>query len=631
MEIPSRDDPAYAQLGYDDSSWEAVSLEVLANTHDPYFSSDSYVPGWTARGFPYLTGYAWYRTRVKVAGDSSDLWLEMPIDIDDAYEVYANGQLLGSMGKFGPNHVTPFYSQPMEFHLPAPDANGDVVLALRFYMQPESAQWNFDAGGMHSPPVIGLGQTVMLLQKLGQNAIVNTAILYPLLGLLELIASIAALWIYVMDRSEQGYLWLTLAFMMEAVLSFYTFLASLTYWITYPAEVLINDVIGSALGPLCWLLFWAYWFRLRAIRLVACAALTLVLLELCCFACLRQPIMGSLISLRWTHSLWLLSTILRIGLATLLVAVTAVGIRQNRTEGWIALPAVALLGITTFSTDLEVFGIPVSYFPFGLRLGIGDISLFVLILVVLCLVVRRFLQSRVRQREMALDVKQAQEVQQVILPEARTTLPGLVVESEYRPAREVGGDFFQIVPDKADGSLLIVAGDVTGKGLKAGMLVALLVGAIRTAARFNSDPLIVLNELNLRLLGRSDAQATCLAIRIEKDGAATLANAGHIAPYLNGEQLTTEGALPLGIMEIAEFSVMHFQLKDDDKLVLMSDGIAEATDAEGTLFGFERVHELLRNATTAAELASAAQRFGQEDDISVIFVTRTSVLEPATA
>ena len=59
---------------------------------------------------------------------------------------------------------------------------------------------------------------------------------------------------------------------------------------------------------------------------------------------------------------------------------------------------------------------------------------------------------------MALDVKQAQEVQQVILPVARTTLPGLVIESEYRPAREVGGDFFQIIPHPADGSLLIVAG-----------------------------------------------------------------------------------------------------------------------------------------------------------------------------
>jgi len=195
----------------------------------------------------------------------------------------------------------------------------------------------------------------------------------------------------------------------------------------------------------------------------------------------------------------------------------------------------------------------------------------------------------------------------------------------------VGGDFFQIIPHKTDGSLLIVAGDVTGKGLKAGMLVALLVGAIRSTERFTSDPELLLSELNQRLIGRNDAQATCLALRIDLDGAVTLANAGHMAPYLNGEPIAMEGALPLGMMEDAEFSLIHFQLKQGDKLVLMSDGIAEATDAEGHLFGFERVLKLLHTATTAAAVANAAQSFGQEDDISVISVIRTPVIEPALA
>jgi len=87
--------------------------------------------------------------------------------------------------------------------------------------------------------------------------------------------------------------------------------------------------------------------------------------------------------------------------------------------------------------------------------------------------------------------------------------------------------------------------------------------------------------------------------------------------------------LPLGMVENAEFSVMHFQLRPDDKLVLMSDGIAEATDAEGHLFGFERVHALLHSAKSAAEVANAAQSFGQADDISVISITRIPVVEPA--
>jgi serine phosphatase RsbU (regulator of sigma subunit) len=247
------------------------------------------------------------------------------------------------------------------------------------------------------------------------------------------------------------------------------------------------------------------------------------------------------------------------------------------------------------------------------------------------LLLHRLLLSVRRQRRMALEVKQAQEVQQVILPEARMTLPGLVIESEYLPALNVGGDFFQIIPHPTDGSLLIVAGDVTGKGLKAGMTVALLVGATRTAAEVNAEPKSVLEALNRRLLGRSDAQATCLALCIAADGEITLANAGHVPPYLNGEPVAMEGALPLGMLPEADFSVMRFKLAEGDRLVLMTDGILEATDANGQLFGFERVCELLRTASSAAEVASAAQRFGQEDDISVISVTRVPVLEPALA
>ncbi len=135
--------------------------------------------------------------------------------------------------------------------------------------------------------------------------------------------------------------------------------------------------------------------------------------------------------------------------------------------------------------------------------------------------------------------------------------------------------------------------------------------------------------MNRRLLRRGDSQATCLALRIESNGEATLANAGHLAPYRNAEPVPMEGALPLGLLENAEFSVMRFQLNDGDKLLLMSDGIAEATDERGQLFGFERVNELLRTAHTAAEVAETATRWGQADDITVLAITLTPKLQPA--
>jgi serine phosphatase RsbU (regulator of sigma subunit) len=251
-------------------------------------------------------------------------------------------------------------------------------------------------------------------------------------------------------------------------------------------------------------------------------------------------------------------------------------------------------------------------------------SQLLLVLVLAVRLVRRLILSIRSQRLMALDVKQAQEVQRVILPESRTTVPGLVIESEYRPALQVGGDFFQIIPHPAEGSLLVVAGDVAGKGLQAGMLVALLVGAIRSTAETTSDPLALLEALNRRLLGRNDAHATCLALNISVDGAVTLANAGHLPPYLNGEPVAMEGALPLGIVAGAEFSVTRFLLQPNDRLVIASDGLAEARDPEGRLFGFDRVQELVQEGKTAAELADAIQVFGQEDDISVITLTRAA-------
>jgi serine phosphatase RsbU (regulator of sigma subunit) len=91
-----------------------------------------------------------------------------------------------------------------------------------------------------------------------------------------------------------------------------------------------------------------------------------------------------------------------------------------------------------------------------------------------------------------------------------------------------------------------------------------------------------------------------------------------------------EGALPLGMKVNAEFSVMRFQFAPGDTLMLMSDGIAEAQDEHGQLFGFDCILQLLKKQISAAEIATVAQNFGQQDDISVLSVTRTAVLKTAS-
>jgi len=170
--------------------------------------------------------------------------------------------------------------------------------------------------------------------------------------------------------------------------------------------------------------------------------------------------------------------------------------------------------------------------------------------------------------------------------------------------------------------VLIVVGDVTGKGMQAGMLVALIVGAIRGALMHSTDPAQILKEVNEQLCERQHAIATCLILRIDPDGTGIIANAGQLSPCLNGVEIEMEGAFPIGIVPDGDVAITSFALKEGDNLFLMSDGVVEATAPDGELFGFERITELLERRASSAEIAIAAQQFGQEDDILVLQVRR---------
>jgi serine phosphatase RsbU (regulator of sigma subunit) len=237
-----------------------------------------------------------------------------------------------------------------------------------------------------------------------------------------------------------------------------------------------------------------------------------------------------------------------------------------------------------------------------------------------------FREQRQVSKERAIlagEMASAREIQQYLIPEKLPPTPGLAIHSVYQPAREVGGDFFQVLPDARDSSTLIVIGDVAGKGLRAGMLAALIVGAIRTAFQFTPDPSRILSLLNERLQGRG--LVTCLAMRVDRDGRAEIANAGHLPPYVNGKELALDGALPLGAFPSASFPVTRLQLREGESLLLLSDGVVEARNPSGELFGFDRAAAI--STESAETIARAASTFGQEDDITVL----TLALLPAGA
>jgi sigma-B regulation protein RsbU (phosphoserine phosphatase) len=168
---------------------------------------------------------------------------------------------------------------------------------------------------------------------------------------------------------------------------------------------------------------------------------------------------------------------------------------------------------------------------------------------------------------------------------------------------------------------LLVVGDVAGKGLPAAMLVSVLVGAIRGVAEYTCDPAELLANLNERLVGRAGGQFLHRAGSAhQRDGRRLGANAGHLSPYLDGREVELPGALPLGVKSGAHYETTHFHLAHGSRLTFYSDGVVEAQNAQGELFGFERGRAISTNP--AIVIVEAAKEFGQSDDITVVAITR---------
>jgi hypothetical protein len=258
-----------------------------------------------------------------------------------------------------------------------------------------------------------------------------------------------------------------------------------------------------------------------------------------------------------------------------------------------------------------------------------NVADFLMQLSILAILVLRFARTRRDEERMSSELEAARIVQQVLIPEEIPTIPGLAVECVYKPAGQVGGDFFQILRTSNDG-VLVVIGDVSGKGMPAAMAVSLLVGTVRTLAHYTQSPGEILTAMNQRMLGRSkDGFTTCLVLRLDPDGSATVANAGHLAPYLGNTEVSVESGLPLGLAAQAEYAESSFHLDTGGEITLLTDGVAEARAKTGELFGFERTASIAIHP--AAKIAATAAEFGQQDDITVLKIRRHPVPAPVLA
>lgn len=596
---------------------------------DPTYGNGGYIAGWTARGFPHLSGFAWYRIRIHVVHSSGSLWLKMPDHVDDAYQIFANGKFVGQFGQFISKDATPYRSRPLIFPLPAPDANGDILLAIRFYMEPMTLIEGTSTanGGMHQAPVLGLHAPIESFLARAIGAEILDHIVPVFVSFLLLIAAIGTFRLWLLDRPRWMYLWLTLAFVFIAVSPIILAAGIVSYAI--PQNPLAITMMVSVLGIACWTLFWRDWFRLKRNRWVEA-----IVLASAAGSILFHVLFVYQQTFKYSGMLLDLRDACEIVVTAIAFLVLWQGARKDRIGALLALVPTILLVIALFSYDLlSRLDIRTSWFPFGIQVGMEPIAMFLLILVVGILVARRFLRSQVDQRlerqTIERELEQARELQQHVLVPERATSSRFKIETVYYPARTVGGDFFQVVP-YADGSLLIVVGDVSGKGIAAAMLVAVLVGAVRTRADETRDPAAILQTLNERLLGRAGGHfATCVVAHLQPGGEMRIASAGHLPPYRNGVALDLPGCLPLGITADVQYDVSTVQIEPADYLTFLTDGVLEARNAAREMLGFDRLAEI--SSQSAEAIAQAAIAHGQDDDITVVSVRLAASVPAATS
>ena len=233
---------------------------------------------------------------------------------------------------------------------------------------------------------------------------------------------------------------------------------------------------------------------------------------------------------------------------------------------------------------------------------------------------RLFEESRETQSRMQNDLETAREIQRQLLPNGAREVPGLDVATAYVPARELGGDFYDLLPYGV-GRLAIVNGDVSGKGTAAALYGSLAIGILRELVH-NSEatPSQVLEILNTRLIAaRLDARFIAMHFGVYDTALRelTLSNAGGTLPILVRDGLVTEvdiTGLPLGMIPEAEYDEVRLTLLPGDIVVLASDGIQESTNTDLEEYGIERLKKLLSKVVASDPGYTIAQRIVKATD-----------------
>ncbi len=588
------DNRQWADPAFDDSAWPAIINNQIPQ---PPFRSD---------------GYLWIRARILVpAGLAGMLGIQLfaPQAYPGVRQFFVNGFSVGQYGVFPSNDSACLSPRSLTFALPAGIVTpGDqAIVAMR--------AWNPPADRVaYGPYQADFSIDRLSVLTTAAQADLDSAFLailpsaIPSLLLFILGITLLAIFRRAATRDLQfTTIWLiTLPlFLILEDLQVARLLPALT---THEWSFLYTVIVIPGFWVTPELLWTVFRFRDRVVRGFAHATWIVFLVA------------GNLVSLP-RHPVPWIPWLISISLGSLhLFNVICLGAdlwalfvsRHNR----VIAAGFSLINITYL---LALAGIP-------LTLHIGPVAFqsqvagFVVAgLTITIMLVRRALIGWRAGEQLRSELAAAREIQQQLVPISLPAIAGCSLQAAYMPAAEVGGDFYQVLP-RPDGSTLLVIGDVSGKGLQAAMKGALALGALRALASEMLNPVGLLARLNRELCSTGhDGFITCLCAEMSVGGQLTIANAGHLAPYRNGEELSIESGLPLGIAPDAAYAETTIHVAPADQLTFLSDGVVEAQNAQGELFGFGRTAAI--STQPAESIARAAQAHGQQDDITVLTLT----------
>ena len=618
------DDINWASPAFDDSAWEKLDADKP----------------WGEQGHPDVDGYGWYRWHLRLAPGSDaphTLAILFP-SVEDDYEVYWNGRLVGRYGKLPPHPEWSYDLFPHTYGL-GPAESG--VLAVRVWKAPFGSFDTGRQGGFYAPPKVGSPTAIDgAMTRLDYSWLRSRQFNFGL-NLLYALVAIFGLLTWLRDRNQ----WL--AFWMGCFAAA-TPLATILLGMKLPLSLVVamgwNQpvyVMGDI--SLWFLLLWL--LDLRSDQRILRLARILAIIEL------SEGIVDGLVTIGFTMpnpvpwqviDMALMPVVMVLELFPVYLVAVAL-FRRKKLDGsrWaVALLAFVCQTVFVVSVGLQqgsrfthwTLGLKISeplFTVFGNPVNARSLSGALLLVALVYAVYRYSVENRRQQNLLEQEMRNARAVQQVLVPDAIPLVAGFTIQSVYKPAGEVGGDFFQILP-LPGGGVLTVIGDVSGKGMPAAMTVSLLVGTVRTLAHYTQSPGEILTAMNVRMLGRSQGGfTTCLILRADVGGKLTVANAGHLAPYKNGKELKVENGLPLGLDAAAVYTETTYELAENERLTLVTDGVVEARGKTGELFGFDRAAALSTEA--AEDIAHAAETFGQDDDITVLTLTRLAeVNQPST-